>query len=189
MYWQLIAAELQTFGANSVTTLFRRGEGVLYREILCEVCDRMSADYHSKAPIEAIESGLLMKVLLDSVANMDEADRRNLVDSLGMATDSYGGPAVVAALQFGLRAGGFATYQVAVIVANAVAKTALGQGLSFVTNAALTRGLSLAIGPIGWALNALWVGGSLAGPAYRVTVPSVVHVALLRATRNMDSHS
>ncbi|CAJ7561793.1 ISBma1, transposase [Burkholderia pseudomallei] len=35
-YWQLIAAELQRFGANTFTTFFVRwGEGILYREVTC----------------------------------------------------------------------------------------------------------------------------------------------------------
>ena len=33
-YLDLIAAELQCFGGNSIATMFRGGEGVLYKEVL-----------------------------------------------------------------------------------------------------------------------------------------------------------
>lgn len=38
----------------------------------------------------------------------------------------------------------------------------------------------LAVGPIGWAITGLWTAISLAGPAYRITIPCVCHVAYLR---------
>src|SRR6266480_2780872 len=41
-YWELIAAELQCFGANTVVThVLRGGQGVLYREILMDVCNKL----------------------------------------------------------------------------------------------------------------------------------------------------
>ena len=36
-YWDLIAAELQCFGANTFATILRGGRGVLYREVLLDV--------------------------------------------------------------------------------------------------------------------------------------------------------
>lgn len=36
-YWELIAAGIQCFGANSFVTLFRGGKGVLYKEVLTDV--------------------------------------------------------------------------------------------------------------------------------------------------------
>ncbi|MGA2859755.1 MAG: hypothetical protein ABSE40_23035 [Candidatus Sulfotelmatobacter sp.] len=55
-----------------------------------------------------------------------------------------------------------------------------GHGLVFAANAGLTKGLALFAGPVGWALDALWGGMIAAGPAYRVTIPCVVQVALIR---------
>lgn len=180
-YWDLIAAELQTFGANSIVTLFRGGEGVLYRKILTDVCDKMKVNYNPRSAVELIEQNLLMKLLTDSLDRMDYDAKARLVESLGLRTTSLTGPAITAALQLGVQAGGFATYQLAVIVANAVANAVLGHGLSLGLNAALTRAIGLAAGPIGWVVTGLWTVASLAGPAYRVTIPCVVHVAFLRA--------
>ena len=42
------------------------------------------------------------------------------------------------------------------------------------------RALSVALGPIGWAITGLWTLADLSAPAYRVTVPCVLQVAYIR---------
>ena len=69
-YWDLIAAELQHFGANSIATLFR-GNGVLYETILIEVCSRLKVNFSKQSSVEVIEANLLMKILVDSLDKMD----------------------------------------------------------------------------------------------------------------------
>ena len=60
-YWDLIAEEYQKFGANSIVSLFRKGKGVTYKEILCDVCDKMKVNYNKKSKTEDIERFLLQK--------------------------------------------------------------------------------------------------------------------------------
>lgn len=188
-YWTAIAAELQHFGANSIASLLRGDEGVLYREILMDVCDRMKVNYNPEASTAFIESSLLLKVLTDSLDQMDEEARRQLVDSLKLNTTSFTPHAITAALQVAVRVSGFVAYQVAVIVANAVAKQIIGRGLSIAANAALTRSLAVFAGPVGWAISGAWTLVTVTGPAFRVTIPSVVQVAFLRATQTHGAGS
>lgn len=61
-YWELIAAEIQCFGANTFATLIRGGHGVLYKEVLVDVCDKLKVNYNERSSAEIIESNLLMKV-------------------------------------------------------------------------------------------------------------------------------
>lgn len=75
------------------------------------------------------------------------------------------------------------------IVANAVSKSLLGRGLAMASNAALTRWLSIFAGPIGWSVTAIWTAIDIAGPAYRVTIPSVVQIAYMRAKMNMNKEN
>lgn len=69
-YWQLIAAELQRYGANTLASLVRLGQGVTYREILVDVCDKLDVNYNQKSTTETIELALLMKVLEKSLDQM-----------------------------------------------------------------------------------------------------------------------
>jgi uncharacterized protein YaaW (UPF0174 family) len=182
-YWDLIAAELQCFGGNSLATMLRGGKGVTYRELLLDVCDKMKVNYNRKSSTDVIESNLLMKMLTDSIADMSPEQVRELVNELDIKTTGFSKQAVIAALQMGARLSGFMVYKMAVIVANAVARAILGRGLSFVAGATLTRSVSIVTGPIGWAVTAAWTMIDIAGPAYRVTIPCVVQIACLRAKR------
>ena len=47
--WYLIAAELQRFGADSVASFVRGGQGVLYREILRDVCRQWKLSFAESA--------------------------------------------------------------------------------------------------------------------------------------------
>lgn len=186
-YWELIAGEIQCFGANTLATIFRGGEGVFYKEVLTDVCDKMNVNYNSASSVEVIEMNLLLKVLTDSMEKMTKEDLRELVNGLDLDIKTLSKQAVIAAIQAGVRLSGFAAYQVAVIVANAVAKAVIGRGISVAANAGLTRAIGVVVGPIGWVLTAIWTAIDIAGPAFRVTMPCVIQVAFLRA--KMKYHS
>ena len=180
-YWDLIAAEIQCYGANTFMTIFRGGKGVLYKEILCDVCDKIKVNYNKNAATEFIEMNLLMKILTDSMEKMSPDELREIVEELDLKTTTFTTEQVAAALQIAIRMGGFASYKVALIVANAVAKFLFGRGLSFAANAALARTMAIFAGPIGWVITGLWTAIDIAGPAYRVTIPAIIQVAFLRA--------
>jgi uncharacterized protein YaaW (UPF0174 family) len=179
-YWDLIASEIQMFGANTIMTVVRGGEGVLYKEILMDVCKKMKVNFNKKATTEFIEQNLLMKILTDSLEKMSTEDIKELIDALGLKVTNFSKQAVMAALQTAIRLGKFKIYQVAVIVANAVSKIILKRGLAYASNKAITRSISLFSGPIGWVLNGLWTLLDISDPAYRVTIPSVIHIAYMR---------
>ncbi|AGQ95809.1 hypothetical protein cje11_01026 [Campylobacter jejuni subsp. jejuni 60004] len=51
-------------------------------------------------------------------------------------------------------------------------------------NATLTRALSLFSGPVGWTIMTTWTALDLASPAYRVTIPAVLQIIILRLKHN-----
>lgn len=124
---------------------------------------------------------LRVTLIESAYGKMTPQEREDLLRSLGISNASgVPGAFPFMAVQAAIGAGGFVAYQVAVIVANAVARALLGRGLSLATNAALTRALGVFAGPIGWALTAVWAAVDVASPAYRVVIPCVVQVALIR---------
>lgn len=179
-YWELIAAEIQCFGANTLATMFRGGEGVLYKEMLQDVCDKMDVNYRRNAEVQSMEMNLLMKVLENSMREMSRSELKKVCKDLDLKTTNYTAEATLIALQIAIRKSGFEAYKIAVIVANAVVKALIGRGLSVAANAALTRLMSIFAGPIGWIFTAGWALIDIAGPAYRITIPTAIMVAHLR---------
>ena len=182
-YLDLILEEIQTFGGNTFANKVR-GQGVLYKEILRDVADKMKANYNKNSSVETIETNLLMKVLSDSLEKMSEEERKEIIKSLEPeAMDSlkdFKAQTVTIALQALIRMGGFRSYQFLLILANAIAKAIVGKGLSLATNAALIKATSIFSGPIGLVITSAWMTIDIAGPAYRVTIPMVINICCLR---------
>ena len=178
-YWGLIAEEIQTFGGNSFANLFRGG-GVQYKEILCDVCDKMKVNYNKNSATEKIELNLLMTILEKAMEEMTEEELKEISKELNLKTTNFTAQAVMVALQIAIKQSGFLAYQISVIVANAIARQLLGHGLKFATNAGITKAVSIFAGPIGWAVMGMWTAIDIAGPAFRVTVPTTIQVACLR---------
>lgn len=178
--WDLIAGELQLFGADSIATIFRGRKGVLYRELLIDVCKKLKVNFNPKSEIELIESNLLLKIVEKAIEKMTEEEKREFAERMNISITNLSTVAIMVALQGVIRLGGFASYQLALIIANSVAKLLAGRGLAFAVNAGLTRSLSVFTGPFGWALSVLLTIPMISGPAYRVTIPCVIQVAYMR---------
>lgn len=179
-----IVFEVRTFGGNSLLNPLRPN-GVPYAEVVGDVASKLKVKGEKGASVEDQEIGILLKILDDSVKKMSPAEREALEEEFrkaGVKNASFAAGAPIAAVlaQAGVQLTGFMAYRIAVVVANAVAKAVLGRGLSLVGNAALVKVLGVLAGPVGWAVSGLWTAAGLAGPAYRVTIPVVCHVAMLR---------
>lgn len=180
-YWELIAAEIQCFGANTFATIFRGGKGVLYKEVLMDVCDKLDVNYNKNSSTETIEQNMLMKILKDSIEKMSPEELRQLADSIGVKnTSGLTKDVLIGSFQTIFKLGGFKSYQLTVIVVNAILKALIGRGLSFAGGAAVTRTMAILTGPIGWAITGVWTAVDIASAAYRVTIPAVIQVAALR---------
>lgn len=176
----LVAEELLRFGGNSFMNLFRGGVGVPYRELVTDVASHVRASVPQEARCEEIELAIVQKVLLQSMDNMSEAERSSFFESHGASYVYGSGPASLAALIATLFASRHGAFNVAASVAHATMYAMLGRGLAMAGSATATRGLGLLIGPVGWALTAIWTAFDLASPAYRVTVPCVLQIAYMR---------
>ena len=185
-YWKVIAGELQEFGGNSFANLFR-GNGVKYDEVLSDVLDKMKVSYNKSSHIINKEDALIEKIFSDMLEDMPEEKKMELVKDMDLKVTGFGNQAIMAAIQAGIKAGGFLSYQITVIVANYIARLLLGRGLTLATNATLTRELSFLIGPIGWAVTGVWNAFDITGPAMRVTLPACVIVASLRKTTLLET--
>lgn len=188
-YWREIAEEIQLFGGNSFANLFRGGRGVEYKEVLCDVCDRMGVNYNKYASTKQIEQNLLMKILQNALEEMSPEEISRLGKELGLDNmNALNAQSMTAIFQAVFKAGGFKSYKLTLIIVNAVIKALTGRGLSLAANAGLMRVMSILTGPIGWAITGIWTAVDIAGTAYRVTIPAVIQVAYLRVlSENRDA--
>ncbi|MDR0805367.1 MAG: DUF3944 domain-containing protein [Enterobacteriaceae bacterium] len=178
-YWTSIAAELQAYGANSIATLARKNQGVLYRELLQDVCKKLKVNYNKNSTIETIELNMLLKVLEKSLSEMSQDDLEVLAGNMQLNLSNPTPQLMLIAVQAAVRTSGFAALELATIGAISVIN-AMGGIATIGTIFAAQRALSIIAGPIGLAFSSAWLVSDIAGPAYRVTVPACIIVAYMR---------
>ena len=191
-YVNEIAFELRLFGGNTIANIFRE-EGPPYEEIVQDVASKLNVDYADDDSVEEVELKILLEMLKRAFDKMSDAERNELIKTFEEAgieemDFSSGFPMAAIMAQMAVKSAGFVAYRIAVIVANAIARTVLGSGLSLAANATLTRALGVFAGPIGWAITGIWTIGTVSKPAYRVMIPCVCHIAYIRQkTKNQDA--
>lgn len=185
-----VIVELQKFGGHTLANSTRGGRGVEYSEILADVAKQVKSPFDKNGSIEENEYNLLCTILLKSLddSKLSDEDVKRQVEEFGIKAIG-GKQAMIAALQVAIKSGGFASYQIAVIVANAISKAILGRGLALAANAGLVRYMAIFAGPIGWVVTGLWTIADLLGPAYRITIPAVIHIAYMRQKFNNEAYN
>ena len=184
-YYERIAEELQLFGANTIVSMFRGG-GVYYREILCDVCDKLKVNYNKNSDIDIIEWNFLSKILETSLQNLNEEQKEELKKELADIGLNLG-EITTGSIMAIFKLGGFKSYQVLLKVINFIWKIIFGHGLSLAGNVIVTRTASILTGPIGWALLTGWTIIDIASTAYRVTIPCCIVISYLRIKVNMEN--
>lgn len=183
-YVERIEKEYRAFGGNTFKTLIT-GNSPEYKEILCNVCKKMKINFNKEQKVEFIENNLLEKVLTDVWENLSNAERKKLLDT---AQSKYVKKDIekegLAALMLAFKAGGFASYQLTMVIVNAVARQLLGRGLTLATNAAINKTLAVLTGTVGIAMMTAFMAYDVAGPAYRVIIPCTILIAAFRKEYN-----
>ncbi|WP_301099252.1 DUF3944 domain-containing protein [Otariodibacter sp.] len=179
-YWQVIAEEIQRFGANTLTTvLFRRGHGVLYKEILIDVCKKFKVNFNPYSSTEKIESELLSKVVIDALEKMNSEEINAIAKEIGINTSDLTQKATSTAILVAFKKGGFRSYIILRRIINTLWKFLFGKGLPPVINATIGKVVKKAI-PILWIADGIWTVIEVSNPATRVTIPAVLQIAVLR---------
>ncbi len=185
-----IVADLQKFGGNTLANqVLREGRGVPYAVILENVAKRVGVAYRGRSAHE-VETEIVARIMSDAYATMSREEQMALVQSLKIRDRrKLLAPGGTEALRLAIQHSGFAAYKASAIAANAVSQQLLGHGLSLAANAGLAKGIAMFAGPVGLAFTGFLVAHSAAGPAYRVTVPAVIHIAAVRAARALPAPS
>ncbi len=182
-----IAEELQRFGGDSIINIFRGG-GVLYKEILIDVAKAAKVNFNKDSSTERIEELYLQKIMEDAIEKMSQNQLKEFIEEFGgesiIGVGTISTRAAHEVLKYIIKDSGLKFYKLSVIIANSVARQLLGRGLTLATNTAITRGLHVAfawLGPVMWAITAIWTIKDITAPAFRVTTPCVIQIIYMRA--------
>lgn len=195
--WKAIAEELQKFGGHSgINWIFRANKGVLYREILIDVCKYQKVkgvDFKNDS-VSTIENAFLQKTVELAIEKMSEEERKKLIDGL-RNVEGFGDSLknfvtskerLLDAVQIAFRGGGFKSYVLTLQVVNGISKAVLGKGLSLGANAALMKYIgSFMSGPWGWAFAAVTTVWSFMGPNKDASLKGVAIVAYMRKKKSL----
>ena len=182
-YWEKIAEEIQRFGANTLTTFFRRGKGVLYKKIAVDVCDLFSIKLDKKDSIEVIEEKIAQEVFAKAVASLGLDLLKKLAASLNIELENENEKENIKNLiENDLKKNKLSAYQINMLIGDVIARAYGSNFASGFIGWGVGVGVVrlLAGGPVGWGMVLADPIKWLTGPAFRVSVPVVLHVAMLR---------
>ncbi len=196
-YVNELVHEIRTFGGNTIANLWR-GDGIPYQKIVANVAKTLKVPLNGSESVTELEWEILKKVLKKAMEKMPREDKEKFEKELreelkkaGLSNADLkaGIPLGMLLAQVAAKQAGFVTYKVALIVANSLSKKLLGRGLTLAVNSMLPRAISVVTGPLAIAIGVLLTVIPLAGPAYRVLIPCVCHVAYLRSKKDLQSIS
>lgn len=193
-YTAEIAHEIRLYGGNTLVNFFRK-EGPSYAEVVRDVAARLNVpstlikQYSDSVPelerciFISMASKMSKKMTpeermefykLLSEGHVPETDE--LIKALETCTWHNLSDKVIAAL--------------AIVVAAAVARTMGVTAVSSIVGGGFAFGASRLFnvlgGPIIWLITGAIAAIDIAGPGYRVTIPSVMHIACLRIKQEME---
>ena len=183
--WQIVAGELQLYGGDSVVNLFR-GTGVLYEEILSDVCERLGVKLGSEDKEIVQKEEKLIEFLANKAWDkMDEAQCAEFLKKLHLI-ELWRDSSDLSPARLALSSGGAAAMllyeyvtgaMLASLGAGAVARFAGPLAAQFIG----TRlGAAAFAGPLAMVLGVALTVPMLSGAAYRVTMPAVIQIAYMR---------
>ncbi|MUG32080.1 DUF3944 domain-containing protein [Psychrobacter sanguinis] len=150
--WKAIAAELQLFGGNTIANLTRQ-KGVVYKVILDDVVKKVGCDVHRQTTVEDTEEKLL-RTLFGHVTKLEDLDemyeKLNDMGLLGLTS---------------LKSNTLSTIK---------------KGVSGRSKLATVGVMVSRLNPLTAIISAPLAIQELSNPAYRVTIPAVCIVAMMR---------
>lgn len=183
--WQVIAGELQLYGGDSLVNFFR-GNGVLYEEILSDVCSRVGVKLTDTDKDLRKKEEKLIEFLANKAWDNMSAEQRNEFLKKTNLIKNFSEFKDMSPMRLALAAGGASAALLYEYVAGAMlASLGAGLGARFVGPMALqfigTRaGAAVLAGPFAAIVGVALTVPLLSGAAYRVTMPAVIQIAYMR---------
>lgn len=192
-YVHIISHDLRAFGGHALANLLRHGRGPDYRTVVCDVAKRFKIQFDEDAPLPQIEQKILAHVMKELYGKMSEEQKQLFVQELEQYQgDDHGGAMVVQAVEkedFGALSPKVVTLLSAVVnqaISSIMGANALITRVSDSLSSSFNRLQSIMSMPLTWLANMFYAIYDFGGPAYRVTVPCVLHIAMLRIKQSSN---
>jgi len=175
-----IEEELRKFGSNTVRTFCRKGEADSYETIVRRVCKRMGVKVNDCDNTLTMERELLTTICEQTTSKLSDEELRKLADKAEIPHKSLNHQMLVSAILFAIRRNTYLLTEMIYYVTYRIANMLLGRWITIMGMSTVGRYLSIAAGPVGWAVVAGWTLSDIASPAYRIMIPAVIMVASMR---------
>jgi uncharacterized protein YaaW (UPF0174 family) len=181
-YIPLIEEELRRLGGYTAVNFFRRG-GVPYKEIVIDVAEVMRASFFKDVPIEAIEWAILTTQLIKMWRNKDQAGKLQFVEEIEGYLDSSDKETLLKAAEADKAFDFEGMLERSKYAPNIFLHLADNLSEEFLELTSIhnmtTEAVAATLSRASRVKNPI-----LAGPAYHVTIPCVLHIAVLRLRQN-----
>ncbi|RQS90442.1 ubiquinol-cytochrome C chaperone family protein [Burkholderia contaminans] len=171
----LIAHLIRWYGGNTLANLYRKGKGVPYREELEDVVDHLKLRFPKGTPVVELERAVITAIFQKAWDTMSPDERAQAFAFVREGAVPSAASQTNMSVEMLFREGELSAYRLSMGVASAMTLQVIGRGLPFAL-----PGLGALLGPVGFAVTAIWTLADLSAPAYRVTVPCVVQLAYMR---------
>lgn len=154
-YADAVADEIRRFGGHSLAN-FYRGCGPAYREIVTDAAQKLDTPFNRESEVPDIEEAILLTVVKNRSQDWEKmsADEKDALACQARDANVSGWDGSLLAF--------------------------IGLGGTRLAGLAGSRFAAALTGPLGLGLSALWLGYDLGKTAFRITIPAVIHIALLR---------
>jgi len=178
-----IVDAIRKAGSHSLATGFRRlGSGekhVAYLEVARDVARKVGAKVTKQMVLHEYETLAIVSVFDTIIKSASPEEREVLLKGVqGQHGKTYVGPTVAAGTLVLAKLSGLGLYLAS--TANTIA-LASAFGIAVPSYAGVISILSVATGPVGWSALAVIFAYKLGGPDFKITIPSVMIIASVRA--------
>lgn len=153
-----------------------------YKEVVCFVADKLEVNYDNNQKIDVIEFQILAKILEYSWEDMDDSIREKLLSGVLNEKIIDPDPSLFPRKEMLsiIEQGGERAYKISLIVANALAKSELNNGLTINREPNFERWVQLFENPIVKGFEKISIASAKKGTIFFETLTYVVHIAMLR---------
>lgn len=175
--WQVVAGELQHFGGDTLVNFVRR-RGVMYKELLIDVCKKLGIKIDKTARTYQLEDQLLECMFEKSWSKLSVEERDQIISELENIYGINVGITDLRYAAFSIGSSKALSLAISKLLAGTIIRATLPA--TYIVAGGGTMLAGRALGLLNPAIAVASAVPLLTGPAHRVMLPAVVKTAYMR---------